>query len=120
MVTSSSRPVPLSLPQAPVILQVLPALKDGGVESSAIEMANYIKEQGWTPLVASAGGPKAGLLSAAGITQVVLPLAFKSPWKMLGNVLRRAGLERLARQPSHGCGIYHHVPWYLRPQWRVG
>ncbi len=60
------------------------------METSAIEMANYIKEQGWQPVVASAGGPKAGLLAAAAVPHVTLPLASKSPWIILGNALRLA------------------------------
>lgn len=79
---------------SPVVLQVLPALKDGGVETSAIEMANYIKAQGWQPIVASAGGPKAGLLAAAAIPQLTLPLASKSPWIILGNAVRLARFIR--------------------------
>ncbi len=86
----------------PVVLQVLPALKDGGVESSAIEMASYIKKQGWQPLVASAGGPKVGYLSAQGIPHLTLPLASKAPWIILGNTFR---LARIIRQ--HKVGLVH-------------
>lgn len=83
----------LSLPaSSPVILQVLPALKDGGVEKSAIEMALYIKKQGWTPLVASAGGPKEALLAVGGVRHIRLPLATKTPWGILLNAYRLLGI----------------------------
>lgn len=79
----------------PVVLQVLPALKDGGVEKSAVEMAHYIKAQGWTPLVASAGGPKERLLTSAGITHLRLGLSTKTPWGILWNAV---GLARILHQ----------------------
>ncbi|RYG58735.1 MAG: glycosyltransferase [Alphaproteobacteria bacterium] len=78
----------------PVILQVLPALKDGGVEKSAIEMAIYIKKQGWTPLVASAGGPKETLLAPHGIRHIRLPLTAKTPWGIVINAFRLLGIIR--------------------------
>lgn len=81
--------------EPPVVLQVLPALKDGGVEKSAIEMAFYIKAQGWTPLVASAGGPKERLLTSDGIRHLTLPLQSKMPWSILWNAVR---LARILRQ----------------------
>ena len=79
---------PSVVPPSPVVLQVLPALKDGGVEKSAIEMALYIKKQGWQPLVASAGGPKEVLLDHAGVTHYRLPLASKTPWGVILNAFR--------------------------------
>jgi glycosyltransferase involved in cell wall biosynthesis len=87
---------------SPVILQVLPALKDGGVESSAIEMAHYTKEQGWQPIVASAGGSKSGLLAAAAVPHLTLPLASKSPWIILGNAVRLARFIR-----AHNVALVH-------------
>ncbi len=78
----------------PVVLQVLPALKDGGVEKSAIEMAIYIKKQGWTPLVASAGGPKTSLLEQNGIRHINLPLTAKTPWGIVANAFRLLGIIR--------------------------
>lgn len=79
---------------SPVILQVLPALKDGGVEKSAIEMAIYIKKQGWTPLVASAGGPKEALLTQNGVRHIRLPLTAKTPWGIVINAFRLLGIIR--------------------------
>ena len=39
------------------VLQVLPALKLGGVERGTIEFAINLKQQGHKPIVVSAGGP---------------------------------------------------------------
>lgn len=88
---------PVASPSAatlPVTLQVLPALKDGGVEKSAIEMALYIKTHGGTPLVASAGGPKAQILADSGIGHFTLPLNTKLPWGILWNAVRLMGILR--------------------------
>lgn len=87
---------------SPLVLQVLPALKDGGVESSAIEMAHYLKQHGWQPVVASSGGPKAGLLAAAAVPQLMLPLASKAPWIILGNAIRLARYLRM-----HNVALVH-------------
>ncbi len=72
------------------------------MESSAIEMANYSKEQGWQPVVASAGGPKAGLLAAAAVPHLTLPLASKSPWIILGNAFKLARYIR-----THKVALVH-------------
>ena len=78
----------------PCVLQVLPALKDGGVEKSTLEMADYLLKAGWRPLVTSAGGPKAKELAAAGVRHISLPLATKTPWGILWNALRIARIIR--------------------------
>lgn len=87
---------------SPRVLQVLPALSDGGVEQSALEMACYIKRQGWPSFVASGGGTKEGLLEAAGVVHKRLPLASKAPWTMALNAWR---LSRLIRQ--EGIHLIH-------------
>ena len=38
---------------APCILQVLPALDEGGVERGTLDVARYLMRQGWRALVAS-------------------------------------------------------------------
>ena len=40
----------------PTILQLTPALHQGGVERGTVEMANFLHEEGWGSVVASAGG----------------------------------------------------------------
>ncbi|MDE0724253.1 MAG: glycosyltransferase family 4 protein [Alphaproteobacteria bacterium] len=40
----------------PTILQLTPALHQGGVERGTVEMANFLASEGWGSLVASAGG----------------------------------------------------------------
>lgn len=79
----------------PCVLQVLPALKDGGVEKSTIEMAIYLRRLGWRPLVTSAGGPKTPELAAQGVRHIELPLATKMPWGILWNAVR---ISRILKQ----------------------
>lgn len=60
------------------IMQVLPALKVGGVERGTIEFAIYLKQQGHKPIVVSSGGPLVGELEAHQITHITLNVSKKS------------------------------------------
>ena len=64
----------------PTILQVLPALRTGGVERGAIDVALAVKKNGWISIVASFGGPLVKELERAGIKHIKLPLNSKNPW----------------------------------------
>ncbi|MGE5548232.1 MAG: glycosyltransferase family 4 protein [Solirubrobacterales bacterium] len=86
----------------PVVLQVLPALVTGGVERGTVEVAAALAEAGWTPLVASAGGPMVRELLRVGARHFELPLASKNPLVMRQNVAR---LEQVIR--AEGVDIVH-------------
>jgi glycosyltransferase involved in cell wall biosynthesis len=84
------------------VLQVLPALRGGGVERGTVEIARAIAEAGGTALVASAGGRLAPLVEAAGGRNVLLGLDTKFPLE----IWRNAG--RLARLiEAEGVNIVH-------------
>lgn len=70
------------------ILQILPELVTGGVERGTIDMAAYIKEQGWNSIVASNGGQMMHELERLGIPHIQMPLHSKNPIVMQLNVLR--------------------------------
>ncbi len=72
----------------PVILQVLPELRSGGVERGTIEIARAIVQAGGTSLVASSGGPMVAHLQKVGAIHITLPLASKNPVTMAINALR--------------------------------
>jgi glycosyltransferase involved in cell wall biosynthesis len=72
----------------PVVLQVLPALVTGGVERSAVDIAQALRQAGGTAIVASEGGPLELELQRAGAIHVKLPLASKNPLVMARNVKR--------------------------------
>ncbi|MCE2509671.1 MAG: glycosyltransferase family 4 protein [Alphaproteobacteria bacterium] len=88
--------------RAPVVLQVLPALVAGGVERGTVEIAAALRDAGWTPLVASAGGPMQHEVERAGATHFTLPLDSKNPLVMYRNVARLAALIE-----AHGIDILH-------------
>lgn len=78
-------------------LQLLPALQQGGVERSTIEMAIFLKQQGHAPHVASAGGRMVTELEAHNIPHHTLPLHSKNPLTIIRNVFR---LSRLLKQEN--------------------
>jgi len=88
--------------RAPVVLQVLPALVAGGVERGTVEIATALHDAGWTPLVASAGGPMQYEIERVGATHFMLPLGSKNPLTMYRNVQRLAALVE-----THGIDILH-------------
>lgn len=60
--------------EKPVILQVLPALDQGGVERSVLDLSLYIKEAGWEVVVVSSGGALVRILERNGIKHITLPI----------------------------------------------
>lgn len=67
----------------PRVLQLLPALGDGGVERSAVEMAGHLGTLGLPNWIASAGGPLVAAAEAAGARHVTLPVGKKSPFSAI-------------------------------------
>jgi len=78
----------------PTVLQVLPRLVTGGVERGTVDVAAALKAEGWTAIVASAGGPMVREIERAGATHVTLPLASKNPFVIRANIDRLASLTR--------------------------
>lgn len=77
------------------VLQVLPALKSGGVERGTLEVARAISNAGMRSLVASIGGPLQASLSYAKAEHFMLPLTSKNPFQMWLNAM---ALEQLIRK----------------------
>jgi glycosyltransferase involved in cell wall biosynthesis len=65
------------------ILQLVPALGDGGVERSAVEMAEYLSGKGIKNWIASAGGPLVSQAEKAGAHHLHIAVGSKSPWGLL-------------------------------------
>ncbi len=78
-----------------VVLQVLPALSEGGVERGTVEIVAALAQAGAVPLVASAGGRMVQAVARAGGRHVTLPLMTKDPLNLLLNARR---LRRLLRE----------------------
>lgn len=81
----------------PMVLQVLPALNDGGVEKSAVEMAAYLKARKWPVSLASAGGHRLAALHAMGIRHYALRLNSKNPVTIVANAFRLLGIVRAGK-----------------------
>lgn len=86
----------------PVILQLLPSLKSGGVERGTVDMAAAIIKNGGVALVASAGGPMVSQLARVGAAHITLPLDKRSPWALWKN---SRSIARLVRE--HNVDILH-------------
>lgn len=74
-----------SMEARPTILQVLPRLEAGGVERGTLEIAAAIQQAGYTPVVASSGGPLVSKLPKLGARHIQLPLDSKNPLRMYLN-----------------------------------
>jgi len=86
----------------PVVMQVLPALEQGGVERTAIDVAAALVKDGMEAIVVSSGGPMAYELDRIGATHITLPVNAKNPYIMKRNVKR---LEALIKE--HHVDILH-------------
>ena len=79
---------------ARTVLQVVPALDEGGAERSTVEIAQAIVAAGGRALVATRGGRLAGAIAAAGGKVFPMPVHSKNPLTILAN---RGRLLRLIR-----------------------
>ncbi len=68
-----------SIKQPLTVLQLLPALNDGGVERGTLEVADALVHNGHRSLVISAGGRQVAQLQAGGSTHIHWPIGRKSP-----------------------------------------
>ena len=78
----------------PALLQVLPALRSGGVERGTLEIAEAQIAAGFRAIVASAGGEMVPALEALGARHITLPLTAKSPFAIWRNATALAALAR--------------------------
>ena len=104
------------------ILQVVPRLDAGGSELATIEIAQALFRAGAIALVATEGGRMAEEIGKAGGEIVTLPVASKSPFTMIANIGRLAGLieERgvdlvHARSRAPGWSAFLAARQTLRP-----
>lgn len=72
------------------VLQVVPALEQGGVERGTLELGKYINSKGWKSFVASEGGRLVKQLETEGSTHIELPLKPRTPWNILFNAFKLA------------------------------
>ncbi|MGN0919519.1 MAG: glycosyltransferase family 4 protein [Alphaproteobacteria bacterium] len=76
------------------ILQILPSLKQGGVETGTIEIASALQKAGIPNLVVSNGGEMVAQLDKIGVKHIQLPLHSKNPFRMWLNSKKLAQIVR--------------------------
>ena len=111
--TAAADEATTALPPETTILQVLPAMGNGGVERGTIEIARAIVQAGGRALVASAGGPNVWRFARVGAEHIQMPLASKKPWTILAN-RRRLG----ALIAQHNVSLVHARS--RAPAWSAG
>lgn len=67
------------------IMQVVPSLVSGGVETGTLDLARNLVEKGYRSIVVSSGGPLVGQLEKQGSQHISLPVHSKNPLLMLLN-----------------------------------
>ncbi len=90
-----SKELPETAGRMATVMQVLPALVQGGVERGTVEIAGAIVEAGGRAIVVSAGGPMVHDLTRVGAEHVILPVASKNPLTMYNNI---GHLQKLIRK----------------------
>ena len=85
-----------------VVVQVLPALNQGGVERGTIEIAEALQKAGIRNYVISAGGKMVAELTRLGVSHITLPVNTKNPISMLINSYR---LEKIFK--DLGVSLVH-------------
>jgi glycosyltransferase involved in cell wall biosynthesis len=82
--------MPIANLKGKTILQILPNLKQGGVERGTIEMAKAIADAGGTAIVVSGGGAMVAQLQRIGVEHITLPVGSKNPlrWPSIRRKLR--------------------------------
>ncbi|MBI5149268.1 MAG: GT4 family glycosyltransferase PelF [Candidatus Omnitrophica bacterium] len=68
------------------ILQILPELNVGGVETGTVDLAGYLARQGHQSIVVSNGGELVARLEASGTKHYTLPVHKKSLWTMFWSI----------------------------------
>jgi len=76
------------------IIQVLPSLLSGGVETGTIDIAKALVDQGHRALVVSSGGPMVQQLESVGAQHIQLPVHSKNPYLIWKNALRLKEIVR--------------------------
>ena len=76
------------------ILQVLPALEQGGSEWDAVELALALRTRGIENGIVSTGGSLVARVESAGVVHYELPVATKNTFKIIANAGRLARLVK--------------------------
>ena len=84
------------------VLQILPSLTVGGVETGTVDLARALISRGYRSIVISSGGPLVSELEASGAIHYTLPVHRKDPWTIFTTTKQVAEIVE-----SHGVDIVH-------------
>ncbi len=84
------------------IIQVLPALNQGGVERGTVEIASALQKAGIPNYVISSGGKMVPELERMGVEHITIPAATKNPFKILLNAGKMAQIFK-----EKNAGLIH-------------
>lgn len=84
-----------TIPESPVIMQIIPELGPGGAEQGCIDIAAETVRAGSQSIVVSNGGARIHELSRVGATHINLPVHSKNPFVMWKNIYR---IRKLIKQ----------------------
>jgi len=90
------------------VLQVLPELNVGGVETGTVDLANWLTRNGHKAIVVSGGGRLVKQLENAGIKHYQIPVGRKSPFSILPTI--RALKEVVRKENIHIVHARSRVP----------
>lgn len=93
------------------ILQIVPAMEQGGVERGVVEVNRAIVSAGWENVVVSAGGRLAAVIEQDGSRHIELDVKSKNPFTFFS---RAYALEKLLERemPDAVC-VHSRVPAWL-------
>lgn len=77
-----------SIPDSPVVMQIIPELGPGGAEQGCIDIAGEIVKSGSQAIVVSHGGARVHELTRKGAMHVNLPVHSKNPFIIWRNIKR--------------------------------
>ena len=84
------------------IMQVLPSLKQGGVEVGTVEIASALQKEHIPNIVVSSGGPMVDQLKKLGVKHITVPVQTKNPWKIWRNAKKLAHIAQ-----ENNVGLMH-------------
>ncbi|MBI2870089.1 MAG: lipopolysaccharide heptosyltransferase II [Candidatus Omnitrophica bacterium] len=76
------------------IVQILPALDSGGVETGTVDLARALVQKGHRAVVISGGGRLVAQLEKSGVKHYALPVHRKNPWSIFTQVRKVARILR--------------------------
>jgi glycosyltransferase involved in cell wall biosynthesis len=104
--------IPKDKPMPKTVLQVLPSLVSGGVETGTLDLARELVKQGYRSVVISSGGPLVKMLKEQGTEHLTLPVHSKNPFliwlnsRRIRKIIEKENIDLVharSRAPAWSC-----------------